>query len=39
MDEVYRTTFEDGTRVVVNYRDAAVTVDGQRVGPMDYLVQ
>ncbi len=39
MDEVYRTTFEDGTRVVVNYRDSAVTVGGQRIGPMDYLVQ
>ena len=39
MDEVFRTTFEDGTRVVVNYRDEAVTVDGQRIGPKDYLVQ
>ena len=39
MDEVYRTTFEDGTRIVVNYRDEAVTVGGQRIGPKDYVVQ
>ena len=37
-DNVYETRFEDGTSVVVNYSDSAVTVRGQEVGPLGFVV-
>ncbi len=35
---VYRTTFEDGTQVVVNYGPAEQTVDGVTVSGRDFVV-
>ncbi len=36
--DVYCTTYENGTRIYVNYTSSAVTVDGVEVGSMDYSV-
>lgn len=38
-DKVRRTTFEDGTSVLVNYGDAPVTVGGVVVPAMDFAVE
>ncbi|WP_148300224.1 DUF5696 domain-containing protein [Paenibacillus sp. JCM 10914] len=35
---VYRTTYEDGTTVVVNYNDYAINVEGDTVEPLGYLI-
>ncbi|WP_158299211.1 DUF5696 domain-containing protein [Paenibacillus antri] len=37
-EDVYRTTFANGKRIVINYRDEAVSVDGATIGPVDYAV-
>lgn len=37
-ENVYQTCYEDGTSVVVNYGDSAVTVKGQEVGPLGFVV-
>lgn len=34
----YKTTYANGTSVIVNYNDASVQVDGCEVGAEDYLV-
>jgi hypothetical protein len=35
---VYQTTYEDGTRVIVNYNDYAIKVKGDAVESMGYLI-
>jgi len=35
---VYRTTFEDGTQVIVNYNRESVTYEGKTLGAQDFLV-
>lgn len=37
-EDVVRVTYEDGTRVYVNYGNKAATVDGTLVEPRDYTV-
>lgn len=37
-EEVYCTGYENGTKIYVNYNDAAVTVDGVEVGARSYKV-
>lgn len=37
-ENVYQTTYEDGTRVIVNYNAQPVTVNGVEVKGMDYTV-
>ncbi len=37
-DKVYQTTYEDGTRIIVNYNDTAVTVDGAKVEAKGFAV-
>jgi hypothetical protein len=36
--QVYRTTYASGTQIIVNYGDAAQSVDGQTVKGLDYVV-
>lgn len=38
-EEVYKTTYENGTAVYVNYSDKAVTVDGVKIDAQDYAVK
>lgn len=35
---VYRTTFEDGTQVIVNYNRESVSYEGKTLGAQDFLV-
>jgi hypothetical protein len=35
---VYETTYEGGTKVLVNYNKTAVTIDGEIIEPEDYAV-
>lgn len=37
-DGVYRTTFEDGTQIVVNYNRNAVAYEGKTIAAQDFLV-
>lgn len=37
-DQVYATTYEDGTCVIVNYSKKAVSVSGQNVNARDFVV-
>lgn len=37
-EDVYVVTYEDGSKVYVNYRTTSVQVGDNTVGPMDYLV-
>ncbi len=37
-ENVYKTTYEDGTQVAVNYGDNAVRVNGKTVDAMDFAV-
>lgn len=37
-ENVYKTTYEDGTAVAVNYGDKAVSVNGKTVEAMDFAV-
>lgn len=37
-DKVYATTYEDGTRVIVNYNKTAVSAAGQTVNARDFVV-
>ena len=37
--EVYEVEYEDGTRVVVNYRGTSFELDGFTVGPMGYKIR
>lgn len=38
-ENVYETVYSNGTRVLVNYGEQPVTVDGQTVDAMDYYVE
>ncbi|MBD2867363.1 DUF5696 domain-containing protein [Paenibacillus arenilitoris] len=35
-EQVYKTTYESGKAVIVNYGDQEIQVEGIRVGPVDY---
>ena len=37
MEDVYRSTFSNGTVVIVNYRNKAVEVDGIQIPAMDFV--
>ena len=37
-DGVYRTTYSDGSRIVVNYNERPVVVEGHEVRPVDYAI-
>ncbi len=37
-NRVYQTTYEDGTKIIVNYNDKPVTADGRTVEAKDFLV-
>ncbi|XEC96369.1 DUF5696 domain-containing protein [Paenibacillus tarimensis] len=38
-ESVYRTTYANGTQIIVNYGSEAVTVDGLTVNALDYAVK
>ncbi|MGG3280130.1 DUF5696 domain-containing protein [Paenibacillus solani] len=38
-ERVYRTTYENGVHVIVNYRNEAVTVDGRTIPSKGYIVE
>jgi len=38
-DGVYETSYEDGTRIIVNYNDAPYVSDGRRVDAGDFIVE
>jgi hypothetical protein len=38
MDNVYMTSFEDGSRIVCNYNEAPVECFGNQVGPISYIL-
>jgi hypothetical protein len=38
-EKVFRTTWSDGTRLIVNYGDASFEIDGITVAPMDYATK
>ena len=38
-DDVYRTTYENGLSVIVNYRNEAVTVGGETIEAEHYKVK
>ena len=38
-EKVFRTTWSDGTRLIVNYGDAPFETDGLTVAPMDYATK
>ena len=38
LDDVYLTTYEDSTQVIVNYNEEAVTINGQTVSALGFDV-
>jgi len=38
-DELYKVTYDDGTKILVNYSDEAVVYEGVTVEAMDYVVE
>lgn len=37
-DEVFQVEYNNGVKVLINYRETPYTYQGNRVGPMDYLL-
>jgi hypothetical protein len=38
MDNVYKTSFEDGSRIVCNYNETPVEWSGNMVAPISYIL-
>ena len=38
MNNVFITTYEDGTRIAVNYNRTDVTVEGKTIAAQDFIV-
>lgn len=38
MENVYMTTFEDGSRIICNYNDAVIEWSGNKVQPISYIL-
>jgi hypothetical protein len=38
MENVYMTTFGDGSRIICNYNDAVIEWSGNKVQPISYIL-